>query len=97
MITSEQAFALAGGNPGALNALAEMHHQLPSHVLSRAIEIIESIPTLRGTNLYVLFNDICDGNASKMYVILINAPLSLIEDACERQDRSGKIILSKYL
>lgn len=48
-----------------------------------------------GTNIYVLWNDICDRNTSKMIAVLRANQLGFIsdqilKDACHRQDRSGR-------
>ena len=51
-----------------------------------------------GTNIYVLWNDICDRNTSKMIAVLRANQLGFISDqilndACHRQDRSGREII----
>lgn len=51
-----------------------------------------------GTNIYVLWNDICDRNTSKMIAVLRANQLGFIsdqilKDACHRQDRSGRKII----
>jgi hypothetical protein len=94
---------MSEGNPGALNALMQ--------ILSRSKEIdpddvlgglgtILHLDTLEiyGTDIYILYNDICDRNLAFMLAVLRAVQLglfkdSVLKDACHRQDRSGKALV----
>lgn len=48
-----------------------------------------------GTDIYVLYNDICERNLSKMVAVIRATQLGLfnsniLKDACSRQDYSGR-------
>lgn len=86
---------LSKGNPGAVNALMQL--RLSGHPGSIDIlEKIQEIPTLRGTNIYVLFSDICGNDVDKVHTLCENCPSDILEDACSRQDYSGRQLVSKY-
>lgn len=101
MNLAEKVIKLAKGNFGALNALMTLSN--PTYVLfNESIEAINQLDTLgiKGTDIYVLYSDICERNDTKT-LELINAtrngkldPAVLI-DACSRQDYSGKEIIER--
>jgi hypothetical protein len=53
--------------------------------------------TLRGTNLWVLYSDLCDKDIFKVATLCKNCPQDILEDACSRQDYSGRALVSQYL
>ncbi|WP_294203038.1 hypothetical protein [uncultured Chryseobacterium sp.] len=91
------------GNPGAMNFLLGMvkygaqnpEKQIKVTKSFKAIE--DSLIILRGWRLYVLFNDICERDYDDVLKLLLTCPRDLLEDACNRQDRSGKEMVKKYL
>ena len=86
----------AQGNPGALTFLMQMMN--PEN-FANAIMIftkLESAPSIRGTNLYVLWSDLCGKDISKVETLCRNCPTDILEDACSRQDYSGRELVSKY-
>jgi hypothetical protein len=94
----EELIKLAEGNPGALAFLAEVFLN-PKTDFVTAIVIsnkIKACPTLRGTNLYVLYSDLCDKDMEKVVFLCKNCPNHVLEDACSRQDYSGIKIIDKY-
>jgi hypothetical protein len=86
------------GNPGAMNFLMDAFLK-PDVNFVTAITIankIKACPTLRGTNLYVLYSDLCDKDMVKVEFLCKNCPNDILEDACNRQDYSGRKIIEKY-
>ena len=85
------------GNPGALTFLMET--MAPGNDLGFQIIIpkLKKLTTIRGTNLYVLWSDICDKDIGKVAQVLTACPDEMLEDACSRQDYSGKKIIEDYL
>lgn len=91
------------GNPGAITALMEIlkcAKQVDPDYFMGGLGKILALDTLEiyGTNIYVLWNDICDRNTSKMIAVLRANQLGFIsdqilKDACHRQDRSGREII----
>jgi hypothetical protein len=91
------------GNPGAITALMEIlkcAKQVDPDDFMGGLGKILALDTLEiyGTNIYVLWNDICDRNTSKMIAVLSAYLLGfisdqLLKDACHRQDRSGREII----
>lgn len=86
---------LADGNPGALQFLLAIAGRMDIDVrYSKALAIAE-ILNIRGSNLYILWNDICERNTELTVFVLLAADDSIINadvliDACSRQDRSGR-------
>lgn len=88
------------GNPGVMTALMEIikcSKQVDPDDFMGGLGKILALDTLEiyGTNIYVLWNDICDRNTSKMIAVLRANQLGFIsdqilKDACHRQDRSGR-------
>lgn len=94
----EELIQLAEGNPGALSFLAEVFINPKTDVVTAMIinNKIKTCPTLRGTNLYVLYSDLCDRDIEKVEFLCKNCPDDVLEDACNRQDYSGKKIIEDY-
>lgn len=80
---------LCDGNPGAINACCLI---LKESRINR-IMILDTLG-IYGTDIYVLWNDICQRDVSKVIAILTMASnnteaATLLKDACSRQDYSG--------
>lgn len=92
------------GNQGAITALVEIlkcAKQVDPDDKMGGLGKILVLDTLGiyGTDIYVLWNDICDRNTSKMIAILRAYQFGFIasqilKDACHRQDRSGCTLIS---
>ena len=93
---------MSEGNPGAMNVLMEM---LNSKIdIDNAFGGLGSILSLDsygiyGTDIYILFNDICESDLAKTIAVLRSVQLGFLnqctlKDACSRQDRSGKNLIS---
>lgn len=87
---------LSDGNPGAANALLNLA-TLPADFMEEALRCIERAPTLRGTNIYILFSDICGKDPVLFYRVLSLAPQALVEEAASKQDYPGKKLLEAFL
>ena len=80
----------AQGNLGAISFMSQVSDDL-------IIGKIDKCETLRGTNLWVLYSDLCDKDMKKVRLLCENCPDDILEDACGRQDYSGKELVSEYL
>jgi len=90
----------AEGNPGALNFLMTVFATPDSISLGKAAQIdskIRQCDTLRGTNLYVLYSDLCDKDLDKVAELCAKCPNEILEDACSRQNYSGRELVKEYL
>lgn len=90
---------MADGNYGAMDALMKLlqsDHVDPDNLLG-GIGVILNLDTLQiyGTDIYVLYSDICDKDIVKMIAVLRATQMgwfdsSVLKDACGRQDYSGR-------
>lgn len=80
------------GNPGAAVAMAEMVKA--GHELTVATIMMLGI---EGTDIYVLWSDICGKDCTKLKNLVDRCPGPLLVDAASRQDYSGRQIVAKYL
>lgn len=92
---------LSEGNPGAINAccllIKDGGHIYPYIDGFEYIKNLDNIG-IYGTDIYVLWNDICQCDLAKMISLLriaIRDPYkaNLLKDACGRQDYSGRKLL----
>lgn len=85
------------GNPGAMTFLMELLK--PENFISgiTILQKLEEVKSLRGTNLYVLWSDLCNKDISKVVTLCNHCPNDILEDACSRQDYSGRNLIAKYL
>lgn len=90
-------FNLSQGNPGALRAVMEL--MKPENIVHSLVIIskLEECPSIKGTNLYVLVNDLCDWNYEKVAKLCEICPNDILEDACSRQDYSGRELVKPYI
>jgi hypothetical protein len=58
---------------------------------------LEQTKSIRGTNLYVLWSDLCDKDLNKVEILCKNCPNDILEDACSRQDYSGINLIKEYI
>jgi hypothetical protein len=91
---------LSGGNPGALAALMAMFQESPTIDPDCAFGGLGPLMSLDscgiyGTDIYVLFSDICGRDVTKTLAVLRATQLGefsadTLADACSRQDYSGR-------
>jgi hypothetical protein len=85
------------GNPGALMFLMGLMENCNTiHGLSIVLKLTECT-SIRGTNLYVLFSDLCGKSYETTAKLCKSCPNDVLEDACSRQDYSGRKIVAEYL
>lgn len=87
------------GNPGAFNFLMTVFAS-PETNLSQAATIeskLKQCPSIRGTNLYVLYSDLCEMDVSKVVELCMKCPDDVLEKACNSQDCSGRELVKDYL
>lgn len=91
---------LSDGNPGALSVLTESFKNDeridPDSIFGKygAMMLLDSFE-IYGTDIYVLYNDICNRDVVNFLAVLRATQLGLfshriLKDACSRQDRSGR-------
>lgn len=79
---------LAQGNFGALAFLQQCTIETTNKLAQLGI---------RGTDLYVLHNDLCGKDMDKVEKLLRVCPKNILVDACSRQDYSGRKLVAEYL
>lgn len=97
MISVDDIYKLAEGNPGAMTFLQNC--MAPDAGLT-GLDIIFRLRTLKkivGTDLYVLWSDLCNRDLNKVHALLIKCPEHILVEACSRQDYSGKELVKEYL
>lgn len=84
------------GNPGAIVFLIGLYRK---ENLSIAFPVIDKLERckIRGTDLYILFSDLCDKDYIKVSKLCKNCPDEILKDACSRQDYSGKKLVEQYI
>jgi len=97
--TASSIAKMCDGNPGAMNVMMEMvqSNDIDPSAFMGGLGKILSLDTLGiyGSDIYVLHNDICQGNMILTFAVLRSHQLGflsgpLLKDACSKQDRSGK-------
>lgn len=87
----------AVGNPGTLNFLMLL---FKASNLGNAMIIVpklERLKEIRGTNLYILWADLCRQDMNNVRKLCRDCPDDILIDACSRQDYSGRELVAKYL
>ena len=94
----DQVMKLANGNPGAATCVMG----LLMGPIENSVAGLTILPKIEeygivGTDLYVLFSDICNKDYQLMAELLKIAPREKIIEASSKQDYSGRTILMEYL
>jgi len=84
---------LSNGNPGAITYLVSLFYK-PFYVTS--LKRIHDLG-IRGTDIYVLWSDICDKDYELMNYLLIQVPEDIIVTASSKQDYSGKKLVQNWI
>jgi len=90
----------AQGNGGAISFLMQalpMGGEMPTPQQIRFALKMTECTSIRGTNLWVLFSDLCDKDMTKVDMLCEFCPNDVLEDACSRQDYSGRKLVAQYL
>ena len=92
----QQIIEWSKGNPGAMTFLMSLFEGENAIKGITIVQKLEEAKSIRGTNLYVLWSDLCQKDISKVETLCKNCPTSILEDACSRQDFSGKKLVAQY-
>lgn len=94
----QQLATLGNGNPGAMTCLLGIMNGSPE-ILVAGLTILPKIQELNiiGTDLYVFWSDICGKDYDKMVKLCKDCPDDILIDACSRQDRSGRELVTPYM
>lgn len=94
---------MSDGNPGAISVLIEISlndDYLRKYTGRSWYDLIKifDMSEIYGANIYILYNDICDRDISKMIAVLLGVEMryfnsEFFKEACSRQDRSGKDLI----
>jgi hypothetical protein len=89
-----QLMKMADGNPGAAAFLVEL-----VRAGFKGQAVIDKIKEygIKGTDLYVLWSDICGRDERKVMQLVAKCPKDILVDACSRQDYSGRQLVANYL
>lgn len=87
---------LSKGNPGALNCLVQLTHPILEDISGVVMKKIIDCKIV-GTDIYVMWSDICGKNFLKMAKLCKDCPDDILIDACSRQDYSGRELVAEYL
>ena len=85
------------GNPGALEFLMELSRSENAVFSISILPKLNKLPSIRGTNLYILWSDLGNKNMEYVQNLCHNCPSDILEDACSRQDYSGVEMVKAYL
>jgi len=83
----------AQGNLGALAFLKLLTEPESVAILQK----LEEAKSIRGSNLYILWSDLCDRDMAKVETLCKNCPTAVLEDACNRQDFTGRELVAEYV
>lgn len=91
----EELLKWANGNLGTFGYLMSLLN--PENAL-KGVTIIGALErmSIRGDDLHVLFSDLCNGDLDKVISLCKNCPKNILEDACSRQDYSGRELVKSY-
>jgi hypothetical protein len=84
------------GNPGAAVFLMGLFQE---ENLPLSLSIMAKLERchIRGTDLYILFSDLCNKDYIKVSKLCKTCPDNILKDACSRQDYSGIELVKEYL
>lgn len=87
------------GNPGALDFLMKVFVDSNTSFADAILvdRKLREYKTLRGTNIYVLYSDLCNKDMPTVMHLLANCPGHILQEACSRQDYSGRELVEKYM
>ena len=98
--TMDVVVKMSNCNPGAMNVIMLLLTEgsnIDANDVMGGMGKILLLDTygIYGTDIYVLYNDICERNLSKMVAVIRATQLGLfnsniLKDACSRQDYSGR-------
>lgn len=89
----------SAGNPGAMSFLMKTFADPEADLVNALIvdNKLKKCPSIRGTNLYVLWSDLCNQDITKVVQVCENVPDEILEEACNRQDYSGRELIQEFI
>lgn len=101
--TMDVVVKMSNGNPGAVDVIMKLLTQSnnidPDDIMGGLGKIL-LLDTygIYGTDIYVLYNDICERNLPKMVAVICATQMGIfsshiLKDACSRQDYSGRKLI----
>jgi len=98
---------MSGGHPIAMNVIMQLFAEgskIDKDTPMGGIGTLLNLDSLEiyGTDIYILYNDICDRDLVKTIAVVRASQLGfldgkILKDACSRQDRSGKKMIDVEL
>ncbi len=86
----------ADGNFGAASFLVEIARPQNVPYQHDILTKLGQLNSIRGTNLYILWSDLCERDMNKVHDLCTRCPDDVLTDACSRQDYSGLQLVKKY-
>ena len=95
----EQVFKLSKNKPAAMNCLLTLVSTPDTRLLAASAIIIDTIERLdiTGTNLYVLYSDLCNKEVLLMEYLCQSVPAIILQEACNKQDYSSREMVAPYV
>lgn len=94
---------MSEGNPGALSAIVEIiknGERIDPDSFAGGLGTVLMLDTfgIYGTDIYILWSDICERDTAKMIAVLRACQLGhfsdrILKDAANRQDRTGRTLI----
>ena len=87
------------GNGGAVRFLTQVYLNPESDLVQSMIidNKLKRCESIRGTNAYVLWSDLCNQDMDNVVEVCENVPDDILEEACNRQDYSGRELIAEYV
>lgn len=94
----EMILKLANSNPGALHCLMGLLtvSRLQEHEVGLILLTLDG-HDIKGTDIYVLWNDITLKQYGLMFYLVMYVPKEELVNACSKQDRTGRQLLINYI
>ena len=92
----QQIIEWSKGNSGAMAFLMSLLESVNAVEAVIIAEVLEK-STIRGIDLYVLWSDLGDKDLEAVANICKKVPLDVLEEACSKQDYSGREMIKEYL
>jgi hypothetical protein len=80
------------GNPGAATVLVNLFKNFQIEVIERLLEY-----NIKGPQIWVLYKDLCGEDFTIMEKVVMSCPKELLIEACSKEDRSGRKMITEYL
>lgn len=95
-ITAKTAMLWCKANMGAGRFLADLAIFESSKKQAKIYQKLKNCVSIRGINMHILYNDLCDLSLEKVYELCANCPDAELEQACSLYDCSGREMVEQY-